>query len=171
MGMTGTDGVKSFETLDVQVKALEGDVRDIKTSIASLGAEVRQALTNVTSQFASQQRTPWLTIGSVGALVITVLGFMGQQTLNPLQSDIKIVKEELVPRVEHNYREAAASARFSKLEEQSFPKDEAIFRYSVNDKRITQLEADFRVAQQHRNDDLTKTIDRLESENRELKRK
>lgn len=169
--MSGTDAVKSFDTLDVQVKALEGDVRDIKTSITSLGAEVRQALTNVTAQFASQQRTPWLAIGSIGAVVITILAFIGQQTLNPLQSDIKMMKEELVPRVEHNYREAAASARFSKLEEQSFPKDEAIFRYSVNDKRLTQLEADFRVMQQRRYDELTKTIERLESETRELKRK
>jgi hypothetical protein len=169
--MTGTDAVKSFETLDVQVKALEGDVRDIKTSIASLGAEVRQALTNVTSQFAQQQRTPWLTIGSVGALVITVLGFLGQQTLSPLQSDIKMMKEELVPRVEHNYREAAATARFSKIDEQLFPKDEALFRYSVNDKRLTQLEQDFRLTQQRRYDEMTKTIERLDSENRELKRK
>jgi hypothetical protein len=82
-----------------------------------------------------------------------------------------MMKEELVPRVEHNYREAAAAARFSKIEEQSFPKDEAIFRYSVNDKRLTQLEADFRVIQQHRYDELTKAIERLETENRDLKRK
>lgn len=169
--MSGTDGIKSFETLDVQVKALEGDVRDIKTSIASLGAEVRQALTNVTAQFSQQQKTPWLAIGSVGALVITVLAFIGQQTLNPLQSDIKTMKEELVPRVEHNYREAAATARFSKIDEQLFPKDEALFRYSVNDKRLTQLEQDFRLSQQRRYDELTKSVDRLESENRALRNK
>lgn len=169
--MSGTDAVKSFETLDVQVKALEGDVRDIKTSIASLGAEVRQALTNVTSQFAQQQRTPWLTIGSVGALVITILGFMGQQTLNPLQADIKMMKEELVPRVEHNYRELAAATRFSKIEEQLFPKDEALFRYSVNDKRLTNLETLVTKIQDRRYDEMVKRNDQLRQENQALKSK
>jgi hypothetical protein len=145
--MTGSSPVKSFETLDVQVKALEGDVRDIKTSITNLGAEVRSALSAVTTQFAQQQRTPWVAIGSIGALIIAVLSFIGSQALNPLQADIKSLKDEVVPRVEHNYRQAATDHLF----------DETT-------KRIDQI-------QSRLYDERSKLIDRLENENRELKRK
>lgn len=145
--MSGTDAVKSFETLDVQVKALEGDVRDIKTSIASLGAEVRQALTNVSSQFALQQRTPWVSIGSIGAILIAVLSFIGSQALTPLQADIKSLKEEIVPRVEHNYRQ------------------------DTTNRMIENMNKRFDESEIRKYEELTKTIDRLESENRELKRK
>jgi hypothetical protein len=156
--MSGTDPVKSFETLDVQVKALEGDVRDIKTGMASLGAEIRQALASVSSQFtqqmsavtsqvAQQQRTPWGSIGSIGAVLMTVIGFMVFQTITPLQADIKILKEEIVPRVEHNYRQESANRLFDDIS-----------------KRLEQT-------QNRKYDDMTKTIDRLESENRELRHK
>lgn len=145
--MTGTDGIKSFETLDVQVKALEGDVRDIKTSITNLAGEVRSALAAVSSQFALTQRTPWMSIGSVGALIIAVLSFIGSQALNPLQSDIKTLKEEIVPRVEHNYRQDATNRLFEDI-----------------NKRLE-------LTQNRKYEELTKTIDRLESENRDLKRK
>lgn len=138
--MTGTDGVKSFETLDVQVKALEGDVRDIKTRIEGLGSEIRQALANVTQQFAERQRTPWVAVSGVAAVLVTIAGFIASQAISPITSDIKLLKE------------------------QSFPKDEALFRYSVNDKRLTQLELDFRVGQQRRYEELTKQIDRLEGD-------
>lgn len=145
--MSGTDGIKSFETLDVQVKALEGDVRDIKTSIASLGAEVRQALTNVTSQFALQQRTPWMSIGSIGAVLIAVLSFIGSQALTPILSDIKILKEEVVPRVEHNFRQDAINRQFDEV-----------------NKRLDQ-------SGNRKYDELTKTIDQLRDENRSLRSK
>lgn len=145
--MSGSSPVKSFETLDVQVKALEGDVRDIKTSITNLGAEVRSALTAVTSQFAQQQKTPWVSIGSVGALIIAVLSFIGSQALTPILSDIKSLKDEVVPRVEHNYRQAATDHLFDEVSKQ------------------------LNLIQSRRYDDLTKTIDRLESENRDLRRK
>lgn len=156
--MSGADGIKSFETLDVQVKALEGDVRDIKTGMASLGAEIRQALASVSSQFtqqmaavtsqvAQQQRTPWGSIGSVGAVIMTIIGFMVFQTITPLQADIKILKEEIVPRVEHNYRQDTTNRSID----------------NVN-KRLDEI-------QNRKYDDMTKTIDRLETENRALRQK
>lgn len=167
--MSGSDAVKSFETLDVQVKALEGDVRDIKTSIAGLGNEVRQAMASITSQFtqqieatntkfasqmaslttqfAQQQRTPWGSIGSVGGAVLALIGFMVFQTITPMQTDIKTLKEEIVPRVEHNYRQEATNRQFDEIE-----------------RRLEQ-------GQNRKYDEMSKTIDRLDSENRELKRK
>lgn len=145
--MSGTDGIKSFETLDVQVKALEGDVRDIKTSITNLAGEVRSALAAVSSQFALTQRTPWMSIGSIGALVIAIMSFIGSQALNPLQADIKSLKEEIVPRVEHKYRQDTTDHLID----------------NVN-RRLDEI-------QNKKYEELTKTIDRLESENRELKHK
>lgn len=149
--MSGTSAVKSFETLDVQVKALEGDVRDIKIGLSNLGAEVRQALASVTTQFtqqfALQQQTPWGTIGSVGGILIAVVGFMVFQTITPMQSDIKNIKDELVPRVEHNFRQEATNQRF----------DEII-------RRMDQF-------QNRKYDELNKEIEKLEIENRELKHK
>lgn len=156
--MSGTDGIKSFETLDVQVKALEGDVRDIKTGMASLGAEIRQALTSVSSQFtqqiaavtsqvAQQQRTPWASIGSIGGVLILILGFMVFQTITPMQTNISLLQQEIVPRVEHNYRQDTTNRMFDDIA-----------------RRLDQT-------QNRKYDDMTKTIDRLESENRELRRK
>lgn len=145
--MSGTDAVKSFETLDVQVKALEGDVRDIKTSIQNLGTEVRQALTNVTAQFSMQQRTPWGILIPAAGFLVFIMGAFASQAISPITSDIKALKDL------------------------SFPKDEAVFRYSINDKRLTQLEADFRNMQARRYDELTKTIERIEGENRALRGK
>jgi chaperonin cofactor prefoldin len=145
--MSGNDAVKSFETLDVQVKALEGDVRDIKTSISNLGAEVRSTMADVTRQFAQQQRTPWVSIGSVGGVFVAVLGFMVFQTVTPMQSDIKILKDEIVPRVEHNYRQDATNRLFEDI-----------------NKRLEQT-------QNRKYDDMNKAIEHLENENRELKRK
>lgn len=145
--MTGVSQVKSFETLDVQVKALEGDVRDIKTSITNLGGEVRAALGAVTNQVALTQRTPWMSIGSVGALMIAVLSFVGSQALSPLQSDIRMLKEEIVPRVEHNYRQDTTNHLIDEL-----------------NKRMDEL-------QTMKYGELNKMIEHLELENRELKRK
>lgn len=145
--MSGSDPVKSFETLDVQVKALEGDVRDIKTSIASLGAEVRQALANVSHQFAQQQRTPWATIGSVGGVFIAVVGFMVFQTITPMQSDIRDLKGSTLPR------------------------EEAVFRYGINNQRLNAIETDIRQIQTRRYDEQSKMIEQLQIENRELRRK
>jgi chaperonin cofactor prefoldin len=145
--MTGTDGLKSFETLDVQVKALEGDVRDIKTSISNFSAEVRAALNAVTQQVASTQRTPWVSIGSVGGVLVLVLGFMVFQTVTPMQSDIKSMKDEIVPRVEHNFRQEATNLRFDEL-----------------NRRLDQ-------DQNRKYEEMTKAIERLESENRALRNK
>lgn len=144
--MTGTDGVKSFETLDVQVKALEGDVRDIKTSIASLGAEVRQALANVTSQFAERQRTPWSPLIAGAGFLVTVLVLFGSQALSPMLADIKSLKEEIVPRVEHNYRADLQNERFKQVE-----------------RAVEQIQG-------RRYDELLKSHDRIDMELRELKR-
>lgn len=138
--MSGTDGIKSFETLDVQVKALEGDVRDIKTSISNFSAEVRQALGAVTAQVANTQRTPWVSIGSIGSVLIGILGFMVYQTVTPMRDDIKSLKEEIVPRVEHNFRQDAVNHQF----------DEINKRFEKTDSR--------------KYDEMVKTIDHLELE-------
>lgn len=145
--MSGADPVKSFETLDVQVKALEGDVRDIKTSIASLGAEVRQALSNVTSQFAERQRTPWSPLIAGAGFLVTVLVLFGSQAMSPIQSDIRTLKDEVVPRVEHNYRQEATNRLFEDI-----------------NKRLDLI-------QSRKYDDMNRQIERLESENSDLKRK
>lgn len=145
--MSGTDGVKSFETLDVQIKALEGDVRDIKTSFQNFAAEVRQALGSVTSQVATSQKTPWVSIGSIASVLIMILGFMVYQTVTPMREDIKALKEEVVPRVEHNFRQDATNRQFEEINRR-FEKDET-----------------------RKYDDMTKTIDQLQMENHELKRK
>lgn len=114
--MSGTDPVKSFDTLDVQIKALEGEVRDIKTNISSLAGEVRSALNSLAAQFAQQQRTPWVAIGSILSVVLAIAGFMAYQTVNPITADIKMMKESLVPRVEHDYRQGVTNDRFHEID-------------------------------------------------------
>lgn len=145
--MSGTDGIKSFETLDVQVKALEGDVRDIKTSIGNLGAELRTGLAGFAAQFAQQQKTPWASIGSVGVIFLSVIGFMVFQTITPMQTNIKSLQDEIVPRVEHNFRQDAMNHQFD----------------AINSR--------FDKAETRKYDELNKTIEKLELENHELKRK
>jgi hypothetical protein len=140
--MSGTDGVKSFETLDVQVKALEGDVRDIKTSISNFSAEVRAALSAVTSQVANTQRTPWVSIGSIGSVLIAILGFMVYQTVTPMRDDIKSLKDEIVPRVEHNFRQDAVNHQFDEINRR-FEKTESR-KYDEMVKTIDQLELELK---------------------------
>jgi hypothetical protein len=140
------DTAKSFETLDVQVRALEVDVRDIKSSIGKLADEVRSALTGVASQLSQHQRTPWVSIGSIGTILIGVLSFIFSQALSPMLADIRMLKEN------------------------ALPKDEALFRYNMNDRRLNNLEGVAEKIQTRRYEELTKLSDNLRMELMELRR-
>lgn len=148
---------QSFETLDIQVRGLEGDVRELKDgiagldakidkSIASLAHEVRSAVTALTNQFTERQRTPWGVLISAAGFMVAVLGVFGTQALSPMLADIKSLKE------------------------QTFPREEAIFRYGINNQRLNAIESDIRLIQQRRYDEIAKELDRSDRENRELRR-
>lgn len=148
---------QSFETLDIQVRGLEGDVRDLKDSIAGLDAkidksiaslahEVRAAVSALSTQFTDRQKTPWPVLIAAAGFIVGVLGVFGTQALSPLQQEIKYLKE------------------------QSFPKDEALFRYGINNKRLDAVEAAQLLTQERRYNEIMKNNDRLDAENRELRR-
>jgi hypothetical protein len=148
---------QSFETLDVQVRGLETDVRDLKDSVVGLNAkfdqaissishEVRTAIAGLTNQFTERQRTPWSPLIAGAGFLVTVLVIFGSQALSPMQADIKSLKEEIVPRVEHNYRTELQNERFARI-----------------DRQLEQI-------QTRRYDELMKSHDRIDSELRDLKR-
>ena len=109
---------QSFETLDIQVRGLEGDVRDLKDSITGLDAkidksiaglahEVRAAVAALSNQFTERQRTPWGVLISGAMAVVAVLGVVGNQALSPMSESLRALTSKLerldertVPRVE-----------------------------------------------------------------------
>ena len=142
---------QSFETLDVQVKGLETDVRDLKDSvvglnakfdqaIASISHEVRSAISGLTNQFTERQRTPWAILIPGAGFIVVVLGLFGSQAISPIVADIKSLKDN------------------------AFPREEAVFRYGINNQRLTSVEGDIRQIQGRRYEELVKEIDRLRAE-------
>lgn len=120
---------QSFETLDVQVRGLETDVRDLKDSVVGLNAkfdqaissishEVRTAIAGLSNQFTERQRTPWGVLISGAMAIIAVLGVVGNQAIGPiteshraLAARIERMEERIVPRVELQVHWAEAEAR------------------------------------------------------------
>lgn len=134
--MTNKPMVKpmDYAALGIKVESLEGDVREVKDSIlgldakieksiSSLAHEVRASITAISNQFtesqraaADRQRTPWGVLISGAMAIVAVLGIVGSQALTPLQTDIKALKEQIVPREEINFRSEVANRRFSAIE-------------------------------------------------------
>lgn len=124
---------QSFETLDVQVKGLETDVRDLKDSvlglnaefkqaIASISHEVRTAISGLSNQFTERQRTPWGVLISAAMAIVAVLGVVGNQAIGPvteaqriLATKIERMEDRVVPRVEHQLHWEAEEARYREL--------------------------------------------------------
>lgn len=147
--LDGAASQSELAALDVKVSNLDGDVREINDrllgldvkidkAITSLATEFRSALASLATQLTERNKTPWPVLISAAAFMVTVLGGVGWQTLSPVRDDVNAIKRELVPR------------------------QEVEFRYSVNDKRLTQIEAEQRETQRRQIDELQRTIDRLE---------
>jgi len=135
--------------LGVKVEALDSDIREVKDSIlgldvkienavSGLSREVRSAVDSLRTQFAERQRTPWVAISGVAAVLVTIAGFIASQALTPLITDIKYLKEN------------------------SFPREEAVFRYGINNQRLGAVENDIRQIQSRRYDEIMKNLDRLQ---------
>jgi len=116
-----------YAALGIKVGALEDDVREVKDSILGLDAkieksitslahEVRTQLASLASQFNERQRTPWTVLIAATMAIISVLGIFGSQALSPIQSEIKLLKEQIVPRDEIAARSEANNRRIVNLE-------------------------------------------------------
>ena len=124
---------QSFETLDVQVRGLETDVRDLKDSVVGLNAkfdqaissishEVRTAIAGLSNQFTERQRTPWGVLISGAMAIIAVLGVVGNQAIGPiteahrvLAAKIERMEERVVPRVELSVHWESEQARYREM--------------------------------------------------------
>jgi hypothetical protein len=93
-----------FAGLNVKVQSLETDVRELKLGFTALAGEMRTGFTSLTEALAERSRTPWVSIASGAAVVVTVLGFIGQLAIAPIAADLAVIKHELVPRVELDKR-------------------------------------------------------------------
>jgi hypothetical protein len=140
-----------YSALGVKVEALEADFREVKDSILSLDAkidksisslahEVRSAITALSGQLTERQRTPWGVLISGAGFIVLVLGIFGGQALSPIQSDIKSIKDEMVPRAEINARSA------------------------MTERRFTTMESAVEQIQRRRYDELIRTIERLQND-------
>jgi hypothetical protein len=93
-----------FAGLSVKVASLETDVRELKQGFNSLAGEMRAGFSGLSDALAERSRTPWVSIASGAAVVVTVLGFIGTLALAPIQADLGALKHEMVPRVELDAR-------------------------------------------------------------------
>lgn len=135
-----------YAALGVKVETLESDFREVKTSIASLDGKIDRAISNLSQEvrsamntlherFAEHNKTPWAAISGVGGVMIVIFGAFIGQALNPIWSDLKMVKDSMVPRVEHDYRQHVVDEKFHMLE--SYNHDEVL-------REVSRLEAENR---------------------------
>ena len=89
--MTGFDGT----ALTVKVDSLEGQFKDLKTSVSDLdtkldksmdhlASEVRNAIAALSNQIAERQKTPWVVIFSGRGVLITLIGLLRRWGRDPL---------------------------------------------------------------------------------------
>lgn len=146
----------SYVALDVRARGVERDIGEVNDrllgldtkidkGIAGLASEFRTSLASLTTQLSERNRTPWAVLIAAASLIIGALGIVGSQALSPVSGAVKALQDQIVPREEINYRS------------------------QVNDKRLTNIEADIRLIEQRRYDMMTRQLDRLETENRALK--
>ena len=93
-----------FSGLNVKVQSLEHDVQELKVGFNTLAGEMRTGFTQLSEALAERSRTPWVSIASGAAVVVTVLGFIGQLALAPVSADLATIKRDIVPRVELDKR-------------------------------------------------------------------
>lgn len=85
-----------FAGLNVKVVGLENDVHELKAGFNSLAIEMRGGFAALSTAIAERSRTPWVSIASGAAVVVTVLGFIGQLALSPIQTDLSRIKDTYV---------------------------------------------------------------------------
>lgn len=119
--------VSDFATLGVRVNTVETNLHEVNDRlygldqkidklVAGLANEFRSSLSNLTKQLSERDRTPWAIIISGLGVAMTMVMLLGQLSLNPMQADIQMFKREIVPRVEHEYREKVGDDRFDRDE-------------------------------------------------------
>lgn len=151
-GPDGTVLTAEVRELQVKVAGVDGDIREINDrilgldgkidkAVTSLGTEFRSALSSLGTQLSERNRTPWGILISAAGFITTTLAFIGSQALSPIQTDIKLLKDQMVPREEVNYRTA------------------------TNEKRMDRLESLATLLANRRYDEMQKQIDRLERQN------
>lgn len=105
----------SYEALNVEVAGVKRDVAEVKRDVhgledkfdrfaTNLSSEVRSSIASLGAAFNERTRTPWSTFFGAIAIAGSLLSAFWYQSLDPIKTDIKVVKEQQVPRDEINYR-------------------------------------------------------------------
>jgi hypothetical protein len=147
---------KTPDTVAVEVEVLKNDVGEIKSSLSSLyskidrsvgelGSEMRRAIDVLSSQINERSKTPWAVIWGGLSVIILLMGFIANQALSPIMSDIHSLKDNIVTRTEHETRWASNEIRL-KGDEQAL--------LQIQDRRYAEA---------------TKQSDRLAEENKEIR--
>ena len=97
--------------LSVKVEGLERDVSDMKAGVNQLAIEMRTSFITLSAQLAERSKTPWVTVSSVAAVVVTTMALIGSLALTPIQKDIATMQNEWVPRLELDKRGQALDLR------------------------------------------------------------
>lgn len=119
--------------------------RKVENSIAALAEKLETGLSVLANKISEKGSTNWLVIFTGIGVAVTVAGMIGYQALSPLDVRVNKLETNLVPRVEHDYRQSVENERFKLIEDWA--------------KRLE--------AQRH--NDLSAEIERLRRENSELK--
>lgn len=118
-------GINDFSGLNVKVAALDGEVRELKAGFNSLALEMRQGFQALSDALAERGRTPWVAILSGAGVLVAVLGMVGSLALSPLQADMVLLKKEVVPRVEIDYRQVALNAVLAAMQKEIDDRNQA----------------------------------------------
>ena len=105
----------SYEALNVEVAGVKRDVAEVKRDVhgledkfdrfaTNLSSEVRTSIASLGTAFNERTRTPWSTFFGAIAIAGSLLSAFWYQSLDPIKTDIRVVKEQQVPRDEINYR-------------------------------------------------------------------
>jgi hypothetical protein len=120
--------------LDTKVSSLDSDVKQINIRIdgvykkidtvaadqsrdmANFAHEMRAGMEVLSTKFTDKSTPKFGVIFAGLAVAATIAGMIGGLALSPLQSEIALLKHEIVPRTEHDYRNTEYVERFQRVE-------------------------------------------------------
>lgn len=138
----------NYATLGVKVNVLQTEMTEVKTTVGllsgkidtavgDLGREMRRAIEALGSNINERSRTPWAVIWAGLSVLIVLMGFIANQTLAPITTELATLRSTSVPRSEHLVRDENMNRRLNELEDHARRVDER--RYIEVTKQLDRL--------------------------------
>lgn len=135
----------NYQTLGVEVTVLQKEMGEVKTQVGALsgkidsavnnlGGEMRKSIDALGNTINERGKTPWAVIWAGLSVLIILMGFIANQTLTPITTELATLRASIVPRSEHLVRDENTGRRLTDLE--------ARLR-TLDDRRYAEMKGDY----------------------------